>query len=127
MPKSILIVEDEQVLRESLAELLGDEGYTVCQAANGREAFDLVLQQQVDLVITDVRMPEMDGMTLLGHLRETIPDTPVIVMTAYGTVESAVAAVRSGAYDYLLKPVNFEGVLVKVERALEHRELTRSR
>ncbi|MBI1336887.1 MAG: response regulator [Phycisphaera sp.] len=127
MPKSILIVEDEQVLRESLAELLEGESYDVTQAGDGTVAFKLAVEQAFDLVITDIRMPQMDGNTLLGHLQQTMPQTPVIVMTAYGTVESAVATMRAGAYDYLLKPVNFDDLLLKVERALQFGELSRQR
>jgi DNA-binding NtrC family response regulator len=126
MPKSILIAEDEQVLRESLAELLAGEGYEVLQAPNGKVAHDLVLQRPVDVVITDMRMPEMDGLTLLNHLKQIAPQTPVIVATAFGTVETAVSAMRAGAYDYLLKPVQFDDLQMKVQRALEYGELTRT-
>lgn len=125
--KTILIVEDETVLRESLAELLVEEGYEVLQAGNGKEARDLLIQRGVDLVLSDVRMPEMDGITLLGHLRQLLPQTPVIMITAYGTVESAVGAMRAGAFDYLLKPVRFDDVLLKVQRALEFGEMSRTR
>lgn len=126
MSKTILIAEDETVLRESLAELLKEEGYEVLQAENGKAAYQIALEQPVDLVISDVRMPEMDGMALLGHLQKIAPQTPVIVMTAYGTIESAVGAMRGGAYDYLLKPVQFDDVLIKVQRSLEFAELWRS-
>ncbi len=126
MGKTILIAEDEQVLRESLAELLTDEGYRVLQAGHGKAAYSIVLEQDVDLVLTDVRMPEMDGLELLGHVRQALPETPVIILTAYGTVENAVAAMRSGAYDYLLKPVQFDDVLLKVERALQQRDTVRT-
>jgi DNA-binding NtrC family response regulator len=124
MSKSVLLAEDETVLRESLAELLAAEGYEVLQAANGKEAHALVLQRPVDVVLTDMRMPEMDGLTLLGHLRQIAPQTPVIVVTAFGTVETAVAAMRAGAHDYLLKPVQFDDVLLKVQRALEFGEIS---
>ena len=127
MPKTILIAEDEKILRESLAELLSDEGYQVLQAAEGKAAYDLVLSRPVDLVLSDVRMPEMDGVTLLGRLQKLSPETPVVMITAYGTVGSAVSAMRAGAHDYLLKPVAFEDLLLKVERALESRETTRVR
>ncbi len=127
MCKSILIAEDESVLRQSLAELLSDEGYVVHQASDGKEAFGLILKQPVDLVLTDIRMPQMDGIELLAKLQQTAPQTPVIIVTAYGTVESAVAAMRSGAHDYLLKPVNFDDVLLKVERAIEFGEMSRTR
>src|SRR4051812_6726541 len=126
MSKTILIVEDETVLREFLAELLAEEGHTVKQAENGKVAHELVLKEPVDLVLTDVHMPVMDGLALLGHLRQILPETPVIVITAYSTVESAVAAVRAGAFDYLLKPVKFDDVLLKVQRGLEFRDVTRS-
>ncbi len=125
MSKSILLVEDELLLRQSLAELLRDEGYRVTEAANGREGHEQIVQQPFDLVITDMRMPEMDGMTLLRHVQQAAPGTPVVVVTAFGTVDSAVAAMRSGAVDYLLKPVQFEDVLVRVRRALEIGELRR--
>src|SRR5690349_12322761 len=126
MSKTILIVEDENVLRESLAELLAEEGHVVKQAANGRVAYDLILQEPVDVVLSDVRMPEMDGLTLLGHLRQIVPQTPVIIITAYGAIESAVAAVRAGAFDYLLKPVKFDDVLIRVQRALEFGDVSRT-
>jgi len=126
MAKRILIAEDERVLRESLAELLAEEGYEVLQAANGREVQQLILSEPVDLVLTDIRMPEMDGMTLLGYLKQAMAETPVILITAYGTVQSAVAAMRAGAYDYLLKPIQFEDLLLRIERALASQENART-
>src|SRR4051794_2491248 len=126
MSKTILIVEDEKVLRESLAELLAEEGHEVIQAPDGKAAHELILQRPVDLVLSDIRMPEMDGLTLLGHLQKIAPQTPVIMVTAFGTVESAVGAMRAGAYDYLLKPVQFDDVLLKVQRALQFSEMSRS-
>jgi two-component system response regulator PilR (NtrC family) len=127
MPRTVLIVEDEQVLRESMASLLEGEDYEVLQAANGQEAYDLAVKQSVDLVLSDVRMPEMDGLTLLSHLRQLAPETPVIMITAYGTIDTAVQAMRTGAWDYLLKPVQFEDLLLKIERALEFGEMRRDR
>ena len=127
MSKTILIAEDETVLRESVAELLTAEGYEVFQAANGKEAYALVLQHPVDIVLTDMRMPEMDGITLLHHIRHIAPQTPVIMATAFGTVETAVAAMRDGAYDYLIKPVQFDDMLLKVQRATEFAELSKAR
>lgn len=125
--KTILIAEDEQVLRESLAGLLEPEGFEVLQAENGRRAHEIILKQPVDLVLSDVRMPEMDGVTLLGHIKRAAPQTPVIMMTAYGTVNSAVEAMKAGAWDYLLKPVQFDDLLLKIQRALEYRELSHDR
>ena len=126
MPACILIAEDEQVLRESLAELLGDEGYTVLQAANGREVQQIILKEPVDLVLSDIRMPEMDGMTLLAYLRQAAPETLVMMITAYGTVQNAVTAMRAGAYDYLLKPIQFEDLLMRIQRALSSRDIVRT-
>jgi DNA-binding NtrC family response regulator len=125
MSHLVLIVEDEQILRESLAGLLEGEGYDVLQAAHGEEAYRIVLEQPIDVVLSDVRMPEMDGMALLSHLRQLAPETPVIMVTAYGTVNSAVEAMRAGAWDYLLKPVQFDDLLLKIERALEFGAISR--
>ncbi|MCC6229233.1 MAG: sigma-54-dependent Fis family transcriptional regulator [Phycisphaerales bacterium] len=127
MATKILLVEDEQLLRESLAQLLGEEGYQVVQAGDGKAGYDAVLAEPFDLVLTDIRMPVMDGLTLLKNLQQVIPQTPVIVITAFGTVESAVSAMRMGAADYLLKPVQFEDVLIRVKRALEVGEMRRNR
>ncbi len=125
--KTLLLVEDEEILRTSLAELLEEEGYEVLQAPDGQVAHDLVLNRSVDLVLSDVRMPNMDGLTLLAHLRQICPQTPVIMLTAYGTVESAVTAMRQGAHDYLLKPVQFDDALLRIKKALDYGELTRTR
>ncbi len=125
MTKTILLAEDETLLRQSLAELLEQEGYKVAQALNGREAYEAAIAQPFDLVITDMRMPELDGMGLLERLQKLAPQMPVIVMTAFGTVENAVGAMRAGAADYLLKPVQFDDVVVRVARALEVGELRR--
>jgi two-component system response regulator PilR (NtrC family) len=127
MAQSILLVEDETLLRESLSELLAEEGYEVAQAANGREGNDMLIERPFDLVLTDIRMPEMDGAELLRRVRRIAPQTPVIVVTAFGTVESAVEAMREGAADYLLKPVQFDDVLIRVRRALEVGEMRRDR
>ena len=127
MRKRILIADDEQVLRESLASLLEDEGYEVLQAPDGRKAYEIIIDEPVDLVLSDMRMPEMDGLALLDHLQKTAPQTPMIIMTAYATVDNAVSAMRVGAWDYLLKPVQFDDLLLKIERALEYGELKRDR
>lgn len=127
MGKSILIAEDEPVLRESLAQLLKAEGFETTEAADGQAAFELALASPYDLVLTDIRMPRMDGMELLRHMQQLASHTPVVVLTAVGSVDSAVEAMRSGAADYLVKPVQFDDVLVRVRRALEYGELRRDR
>lgn len=127
MRKRILIAEDEEVLRESLACLLEDEGYEVVQAADGEVAYKLIVEESFDLVLSDMRMPNMDGLTLLDHLKKTAAETPMIIMTAYATVENAVSAMRVGAWDYLLKPVQFDDLLLKIDRAIEFGEMSRDR
>jgi two-component system response regulator PilR (NtrC family) len=126
MAGTILIAEDEVVLRESLAELLTSEGYRVLEAGNGKEALALASSEPVDVVLSDVRMPEMDGMALLEALQEMAPELPVVMLTAFGTVGDAVSAMQAGASDYLLKPVQFEEVLMRIERALEHKDMART-
>jgi DNA-binding NtrC family response regulator len=127
MAKSILVCEDEAMLRESLAQLLRDEGYEVVVAADGLEGFEQAVARPFDLVLTDIRMPRKDGIALLGQLQQLAPQTPVIVITAFGTVDSAVAAMRAGAADYLLKPMQFDDVLLRISRALEFGEMRRDR
>jgi DNA-binding NtrC family response regulator len=127
MSERILIVEDEQVLRESMAGLLEAEGFEVVQAAHGAEARDRVIAEGVDVIVSDIRMPEMDGITLLDHLQQIVPDTPVIMLTAYGTVENAVTAMRKGAWDYLLKPVQIDDLVMRIRRALDYGEMARER
>jgi len=126
MAQTILIAEDEAVLRETLAELFRSEGFNVVEAANGKIAADLLMQQTPDVILSDIRMPELDGLGLIEKARTIAPETPIIVLTAYGTVDSAVTAMRAGAVDYLLKPIDFNDVLIKVQRALQYRELTRT-
>lgn len=127
MAKSVLIAEDEKVLRESLAQLLSEEGYEVVTAGDGQEAYDIAVARTFDIVLTDMKMPRMDGAKLLEHLQQIAPQTPVIIITAFGTVESAVHAMRSGAADFILKPVQFDDVLLRIKRALEFGEIRRDR
>jgi two-component system response regulator PilR (NtrC family) len=121
--ETILVVEDQDSARESLAELLAGVGYQVHQAANGDEAVAVIDGHDIDLVLSDLSMPGRDGMAVLRHVREMSPQTLVILMTAHATVESAVEAIRLGAQDYILKPLIFEDVLRKVQRLMEHRKL----
>ncbi|MEE8312153.1 MAG: sigma-54 dependent transcriptional regulator [Candidatus Binatia bacterium] len=120
---SVLVVDDEAASRESLADVLRDEGYDASVAANGEAALDLLRQSEFDLVITDLRMPELDGLQLLREVRKLCPQTLVILMTAFASVETAVDALREGAHDYMIKPLVFDEVLSKIGRLLERREL----
>jgi len=119
----ILIVDDEVNARTALVELLRDEGYSVESAADGFKAVGKMADFGPDLVVTDLKMPGMDGLQLLAKLRENDPDLPVILMTAFGEVETAVKAMRAGARDYLTKPVNVGELSVVVARELEQRRL----
>jgi DNA-binding NtrC family response regulator len=119
----ILVVDDEVNARTALAELLRDEGYAVETAADGFKALGKAADFAPDLVLTDLKMPGMDGIQLLGKLREQDADLPVVVMTAFGEVDTAVGAMRAGARDYLSKPVNVGELSVVLERELEQRRL----
>jgi two-component system response regulator HydG len=119
----ILVVDDEVNARTALTELLNEEGYLVESAADGFKALGKVADFAPDLVLTDLKMPGMDGLQLLAKLREGDPDLAVIVMTAFGEIETAVRAMRSGARDYLAKPVNVGELSVVVARELEQRRI----
>jgi two-component system response regulator HydG len=119
----ILVVDDEANARSALDELLRDDGYAVETAADGFKALGKVADFAPDLVLTDLKMPGMDGIQLLGRLREQDPELPVVVMTAFGEVETAVGAMRAGARDYLSKPVNVGELSLVLARELEQRRL----
>jgi DNA-binding NtrC family response regulator len=120
---AILIAEDEAAVRESLAEVLRAEGYEVIAVADGGAALAALDAREVDLVLSDLRMPGADGLSVLTHAREVAPQTLVLLMTAHATVETAVEALQRGAQDYLLKPLIFEDVLHKIARLLQHRQV----
>ena len=120
----ILVVDDQRNLRTTLAMLLRSAGYEVDEAANGNEGADLGAKGAYDVVLTDLRMGSFDGFSVLRAVKETHAMTEVIVMTAYATIESAVEAMRLGAFDYIQKPISEQEILVKVERAIQNRKLT---
>jgi len=119
----ILIVDDQRNMRTTTALVLRQAGYQVGEAESGEAALTQLLTEPVDLVLTDLKMEGMDGIAVLRGALEISPSTQVIVMTGYGTVESAVEAMQKGAYDYLSKPFKESELLVRVERALEKRRL----
>ncbi len=119
----ILIVEDEVNIRSALLTMLEKLGHTVRGAGTAEEALALLDESPADLVITDLRMPGLSGMEFLRRLKEQWPDTEAIVMTAYGSIDTAVEAMRCGAYDYLTKPVDRERFPVVIEKALERHVL----
>jgi len=123
MAEKILVVDDEDIIRESLSFILRKEKYEVEEATNGKIAFEMLKESSYDLVITDLEMPEMKGIELLDELRKMNLQTNTIVITAYGSMETAIAALRSGASDYILKPVEFDELLIKVKKLFEVRDL----
>lgn len=116
MKSKVLIVDDEIDSLELMQELFENKGYISETATNGIEAINKIKLQEPDIVLTDIRMPEMDGMQLLNFLIKEHPNIPVIMITAHGTVEAAVEAMRLGAKDYILKPIRLDEILAKVER-----------
>lgn len=121
----ILIAEDDRTARVSLAELLEGQGFEVLLAETGTQAESILSEKEPDLALLDIRMPRLDGLTVLRHARERGPDTALIVMTAHGDSNTAIEAMKSGAFDYVLKPIDFQLVLPQIARALEHRRLSR--
>jgi two-component system response regulator HydG len=122
MPK-VLIADDQRNMRSTLAIMLRDAGYDVAEAHDGSHASELLGADAFDLVLTDLKMGATDGIAVLRHAKEVSPLTEVIVMTAYGTIESAVEAMRLGAHDYIQKPFTEQELLLKVQKALERRRL----
>ncbi len=116
----ILIVDDDQGHLTSLRTVIRSWGYKVITAADGREAIEAVEDAPVDLILMDVRMTVMSGIEALAHIKQYNPSIPIIIMTAYSSVESAVDALKGGAYDYLIKPFDFEVLKLSIERASEH-------
>jgi DNA-binding NtrC family response regulator len=106
--KRILVVDDEENARIGLSRLLAKEGFTVDSVANGFEALNYLRQQDVNLVVTDINMPEMNGIAFLRELNKSFPNTNVIMVTAYGGVESYIEAMNLGAFEYINKPVKIE-------------------
>lgn len=122
---SVLIVDDEKVQAGILGEILSHEGFDVTTQTHPETALALAQTQSFDLVISDLKMPQMDGVELLQRLRKIHPDLSVIIMTAYGTIQTAVKAMREGAYDYVTKPFSKEELLITVQRAIKNLEILR--
>jgi two-component system NtrC family response regulator len=120
---TILVVDDEANYLTVMQALLEEAGYETLTSLSGPEALKAAAQTDLDAVLTDMKMPKMSGIELLGELKHLYPDIPVIIMTAYGTVEKAVEAMKKGAFDYILKPFKNEEILVTIAKALEHRHL----
>ncbi|HEV3020622.1 MAG TPA: sigma-54 dependent transcriptional regulator [Burkholderiaceae bacterium] len=124
-PQHVLVVDDEPHMRRVLEIMLKQAGYRVFAAGNGREALKVIRDGSIDLVITDLRMPEMDGIELLACMRKEGLATPVIVITAFGSIESAVEAMKAGAIDYLVRPFDVEALEMTISRVLRGVEVAR--
>src|SRR6185312_4970149 len=122
-PATLLVADDDPGLRESLERTLTREGYKVVLASDGRAALERVQAGGVDLIVTDLRMPGLTGLELLRAAKAIMPDVDVILLTAFGTVEEAVKAMKDGAYDFLTKPFRREQLIKLVDKALERRDL----
>ncbi|MDA8124204.1 MAG: sigma-54 dependent transcriptional regulator [Deltaproteobacteria bacterium] len=119
----ILIVDDEESLRIMLRAVLKDEGYGVAEASDGTEALRAVEREAFDLILMDLRMTSMDGIEALMEIRKINPNVPVLIMTAYASVKTAVSALKAGAFDYLTKPLDIEELKILIDKALEHYHL----
>jgi two-component system NtrC family response regulator len=122
-PRTILAIDDDDSLRRVVEYNLAEEGYRVITAADGRSGLEAYQRQPVDVVLTDIRMPGMEGIELLARLKAMQPELPVIMLTAFGTIDSAVEAMRLGAFDYLTKPFSRDQLRASVRKALEVAEL----
>ncbi|HYX31213.1 MAG TPA: sigma-54 dependent transcriptional regulator [Pyrinomonadaceae bacterium] len=119
----ILIVDDEAVVRESLGDWFRDEGYEIDTADSAKAALEKVVHANWDIFLLDIRMPGIDGLELQRKLKEAQPDATIIIMTAYASVESAVEAMKQGAYDYIIKPFNPDDLEHTIQKAMEHKQL----
>src|SRR5258706_9079901 len=124
-PNSVLVVDDEESVATTIEAILRLDGHEVTAVTSGAEAVRLLNERQYDVVLTDLRLADMDGVDVLKEVQRTSPDTAAIMLTGYASLESAVAALRSGAYDYLMKPSDVEELRATVNRAIERRELRR--
>ena len=125
MPSSILIIDDQESLRHFLERAMADAGHDVRSAGTGQDALRLFHEQAPDIVLTDLKLPDISGIELLTRFKSETPEMPVILMTAFGEIRNAVEAMKQGAYDYLTKPVNLEQVTLVVDKALESARMWR--
>src|SRR4051812_10340076 len=120
---SILVVEDDAAMREMLREALQDEGYAAEAVSGGRAGIERVRRGGVDLVVSDVKMPDLDGLDMLREIKAVEPSPYVITITAFGSIDTAIRAVKLGAFDYITKPFEIDQLVLAVNKALSEREL----
>lgn len=122
---TILIIDDEKAIRKTLSEILTYEGFKVTEAGDGEEGFKIFLEKSFDVVLCDIKMPKMDGIEFLTKATEKNPDVPVIMISGHGTIETAVDAVKKGAYDYVAKPPDLNRLLITIRNALDRNNLSK--
>ncbi|MFC1855188.1 response regulator [Thermodesulfobacteriota bacterium] len=114
---NILVVDDEEEARLGLAKLLSVKGYRVFTASNGVEALEVLRNQPTSMIITDIKMPEMDGLTFLKEIKKIIPDVNVVIVTGYGEVEAYLEAMNLGAFEFLHKPIQFDDLIKVINKS----------
>lgn len=123
MPQTILVIDDERAIRNTLNEILSFEGFKVEEAADGAEGLKKIQDGNYDCILCDVKMPKMDGIEVLGKVKESHPDTPFIVISGHGNIETAVDAVKKGAYDFISKPPDLNRLLITIRNAMDKKSL----
>ena len=119
---SILVVDDELLIRDLLYDFFSGQGWQITVAENSEKALQVLKDRTVDLVLTDIKMPELDGLQLAAQLRESRPDLPVVVMTGYPSVDSAVSALRARVADYVIKPFNINQLFKLLEATIQKQQ-----
>jgi len=120
---NILVVDDEEIVRDSLSSWLEEDGYSVEAVESGKKALERIPEKEWDLMLVDLKMPGMDGIQLMDEVRKTNPDMLIIIMTAYATVDTAVKAMKKGAYDYFVKPFNPDDISLTIRKIVDHHKL----
>src|SRR5215207_5770331 len=120
---SILIIDDEKAIRKTLTEILSFEGYKLDEAADGEEGLKKYKERNYDVVLCDIKMPKIDGLDFLQKAVETNPDVPIIMISGHGNIETAVEAVKKGAYDFIQKPPDLNRLLITIRNAMERNTL----
>ena len=121
----ILVVDDDEIVREAISSLLSEEGYSILSAKDGIDAISILRIEEMDLVITDLRMPGADGNEVLKYAVKNDPDIVVVILTAYGTLDTALNSIKDGAYDYLTKPFKIQEIILLVEKVFRRAQLIR--
>ncbi len=119
---SILVVDDELLIRDLLYDFFTGQGWSISVAENGEKALEVLNEKSIDLILSDIKMPEMDGLALASRVKQTHPDLPVVLMTGFPSVETAVSALRSRVEDYVIKPFNINQLYKLIESKLADKE-----